>query len=195
MNQLRGINIYSKSTDWLGKALTNPSYAKSDKSDYDFIPSIENPLTINWIQPENFKLPYNRLFKWAINKYGSEANAKNAWGYSVESWYFANTWNFNYEQFQKEIIMYSLTREKLKKFPKLVEEINIRGGLEFLENCSHIVSGNKNWEGKGYESNFIKILIFSFKNVTTGQDSTKIIMNSQIGLFSINSTQVQQHHT
>lgn len=180
---ITGINIYSKSTDWLGKALTNPSYAKNDKSDYDFIPVENNPVSFKWILPENFKLPYNRLFKWAANRYGSEVNARNAWGYSVEAWYFANTWQFNYAHFQKELIMYVLIKEKLKKYTRLVHEINKRGGLQFLENCSHIVSGNKNWEGKGYESNFIKILIFSYVNVTDGEEFSEEILKKEKGLF------------
>lgn len=180
---ISGINIYSKSENWLGRALTNPSYAKNNKSEYDIFPSIKNPFQENWHTPNNFILPNNKLFQWAIKRFGNKTNAMNAWGYSVESWYFANTIDFKYKQNQKELIMYLLIIEKLKSFPKLIKEINSRGGLEFLEKCSHIVSGNKNWEGVGYKSNFIKILIFAYRNVTTGEDFSDIILNKEKGLF------------
>lgn len=184
MTEITGINIYTKSNDWLGRALTNPSYAKNDKSEYDIHPLMANPITKSgWIKPEEFILPANGLFRWAINKYGNRATAKNAWGYSVESWYFANTFNLKYDQNSKELIMYDLIRTKFNKYKQLIVEINKRGGLEFLEKCSHIVSGNKNWEGIGYKSNFIKILIFSYRSVTNRENFYDKILNQGKGLF------------
>lgn len=177
------INIYSKSEDWLGRALANPSYAKNNVSEYDIYLSVKNPLQDTWQIPENFKLPHTNQFRWALNQYGGQATAMNAWGYSVESWYFANTIDFKYKQDQKELIMYTLICEKLKTYPELIEEINLRGGLDFLRKCSHVVSGNKKWEGIGYNSNFIKILIFAFKNVTIGEDCSKSIIKNSKGLF------------
>lgn len=182
---IKGINIYSKSDDQLGRALTNPSYAKNNKSEYDIIPWMKNPFQENWILPENFNLPFNNLFKWAIHKYGNKVTAKHAWGYSVESWYFANTkGNFNYSQSQKELIMYNLIIQKFKTYSNLINEIDKRGGLEFLEKCWHINFENKGWKGIGYKSNFIKILIFSYINVTTGEDFRKTIMKEEKGLFA-----------
>ena len=52
---------------------------------------------------------------------------------------------------------------KLNTYPNLITEIDKRGGLEFLQLCSHVVSGNKNWEGIGEKSNFIKVLCSAYK--------------------------------
>lgn len=69
------------------------------------------------------------------------------------------------KQIEKEQIMKQLIICKFSTYPKLIIEIDKRGGLEFLKKCSHIVSGNKHWEGVGEKSNFIKVLISAYKNV------------------------------
>ena len=64
-------------------------------------------------------------------------------------------------------LMYNLQLIKFKKNPELIDEINEQGGLEFIIKSSHIV-GKKNsrWEGKGLESNFIKVLAKSYETVS-----------------------------
>lgn len=165
------INIYSKSSDWLGKALTNPCYDSS----YDICPIFNHPLTHSkLINPQNYILPSIPLFRWAIRRYGNNATTHNAWSHSVESWYFANTKNKEgkdlYNQNEKENIMLKLIICKLTSYTILVEEIHKRGGLEWLQKCSHIVSKNKNWEGVGENSNFIKILCKAYKIVTSTEN-------------------------
>lgn len=155
---IEGINIFTKSPDWLGKALTNPSYAKNNKSEYDIEANLK-------IHPKDYILPNINLFEWAKKRYGLKATAENAWGKSVEAWYFANTKLTQMKQFEKEQIMKQLIICKFSTYPKLIIEIDKRGGLEFLKKCSHIISGNKHWEGVGEKSNFIKVLISAYKNV------------------------------
>ena len=43
---MKGINIFTKSDDWLGRALTNPSYAKNNKSEYDIFPKLNELIKI-----------------------------------------------------------------------------------------------------------------------------------------------------
>jgi hypothetical protein len=150
------INIYSKSNDWLGRALTNPCY----NSEYDIYPDY-SPL----INPFNYHLPNIPLFKWAIRRFGDNATAYQAWSYSVESWYFANTKDKEgkdiFHQNDKEYIMLQLIICKFKTYPKLIDEIIQRGGLDWLQRCCHkrlIGKINTNWEGVGEKSNFIKVL-------------------------------------
>ncbi|WP_291392932.1 hypothetical protein [Acinetobacter sp.] len=62
--------------------------------------------------------------------------------------------------------MYQLQLKKFRKNPELIDEINAQGGLEFIKQSSHIVGvKNSRWEGKGLESNFIKVLAKSYETV------------------------------
>lgn len=143
---MNGINIYTKSEDWLGRALTNVHYAKNNKSNFDINPKLNDLIKI---KPECFSINHN-------------TNARNRWGNSVEAWYKANSKDL--PQKTKQTIMLHLMVCKFKTYPILITEIDKRGGLEFLKLCSHVVSGNKNWEGVGEKSNFIKVLIQAYKH-------------------------------
>ena len=114
------------------------------------------------IHPKDYILPNIKLFSWAKKRYGLDATAQNAWGKSVEAWYFANT-NKTMNQKQKQAIMRHFVICKFNIYPNLITEIDKRGELEFLKLCSHVVSGNKNWEGIGEKSNFIKVLCSAYK--------------------------------
>lgn len=70
---IEGINIFTKSPDWLGKALTNPSYAKNNKSEYD----IETNLKIH---PKDYILPNINLFEWVKKRYDLKATAEKCLG-------------------------------------------------------------------------------------------------------------------
>lgn len=160
------INIYSKSENWLGRALTNPCY----NSNYNIYPTFLHPVNQQKLKnPSEYLLPHIPLFYWAIHRFGKSATTKDAWHNSVEAWYFANTKNelgkdlFNQEQ--KEALMFHLIVCKFDSYPKLVKEIDSKGGIDWLSRCSHIVSGNKNWEGVGEKSNFIKVLCRAYREV------------------------------
>lgn len=157
------INIYSKSPDKLGRDLTNPSYAKNGTSEFDITP------TKKYRNPDSYILPNIKLFDWALRRFGIKATAKDAWGNSVEAWYFSNTKDEKGKdtknQWQKEEIMLDLIICKFETYPYLIDQIDLRGGINWLTQCSHIVSGNKNWEGVGEKSNFIKVLCKAYRIV------------------------------
>lgn len=55
---------------------------------------------------------------------------------------------------------------KLQQHPELVEGINERGGMEYLQNSTHVVFGDRFWEsGEGKENGFIRALIQAYQNV------------------------------
>ena len=91
----------------------------------------------------------------------------------VEAPYKANASKIKAPQLNKEDalkydmnLMYKLQVEKFKKNPELIDEINENGGLDFIKQSSHIVGvKNSRWEGKGIESNFIKVLAKSYETV------------------------------
>jgi exodeoxyribonuclease-5 len=81
-------------------------------------------------------------------------------------------------------LMYKLQVEKFRKNPELIDEINAVGGLDFIKASSHEVGvKNSRWEGKGMESNFIKVLAQSYtkvakelnKFVSSDKSSTKVV--------------------
>lgn len=171
---MEGINIYSKSNDSLGRTLTNPSYAKNGKSEFDIFPILNQQL----ISPDKFLLPYTRQFEWAIHRFGKNVTAKDCWGFSVESWFFANTKNKDgkdlLNQKEKEELMFHLIVCKLDSYPDLINQIDKRGGIEWLSKCSHIVSGNKNWEGVGEKNNFIKVLCRAYRHIKSIEQPKEI---------------------
>jgi hypothetical protein len=123
-NQPKGINIFSKSSETLGKRLTNPNWYAKDLMD------VEAPYKAN---ASKIKAP--------------QLNADEALQYDMN-------------------LMYNLQVQKFRKNPELIDEINQVGGLEFIKQSSHIVGvKNSRWEGKGMDSNFIKVLAKSYETV------------------------------
>lgn len=99
---------------------------------------------------------------WGSNKDGKTY-------FDVESAYKATkSKNTNPTQALKEDMntMYTLINKKLRQNPELIDEINSRGGLSFIEQSSHEigVKGSR-WEGKGLKSNFIKVLAQSYTTI------------------------------
>jgi hypothetical protein len=94
--------------------------------------------------------------------------------YDVETEYKANASKIKAPKLNAEEalkydmnLMYQLQLKKFRKNPELIDEINAQGGLEFIKQSSHIVGvKNSRWEGKGLESNFIKVLAKSYETVS-----------------------------
>jgi hypothetical protein len=153
VSTLKGINIFSKSSDWLGKALTNPTYSK-----YQIPDSKGNMFDVESIYKANQSL-------------------KTAPQLAVEE---ALKYDMN--------LMAKLQIQKFLKYPELIQEIDKRGGIEFIENSSHIVgTKNSRWEGKGLESNFIKVLVAAYKKAkeqlslyTTSKQENSSLIYSQL---------------
>jgi len=90
-------------------------------------------------------------------------------------------------------LMYKLQVEKFQKNPELIDEINAQGGLAFIQNSSHEVGvEGSRWEGKGMESNFIKVLAKSYEKVAkdlgkfieTSQQPTTLTINPEAAKYS-----------
>lgn len=72
-------------------------------------------------------------------------------------------------------LMWRLQVKKFIQNPELLDEINKKGGLDFLKKCSHIIGvRNSRWEGYGEESNFIRVLIQSY--LTASKKLNKILV-------------------
>ncbi len=67
-----------------------------------------------------------------------------------------------------ERVMVRIIKAKLEQHPELIEGIKERGGVAFLERCTHLVGvRNSRWEGRGVESRFIRCLIAAYEIATT----------------------------
>lgn len=63
-----------------------------------------------------------------------------------------------------ERIMVRIVAAKLEQHPELLAGVRARGGVAFLESCSHLVGvRGSRWEGRGRESRFIRCLIAAFE--------------------------------
>jgi len=118
-----GINISTKSSDKLGRELTNPNWGAKNIMDIE----AEYKANASKIKAPNL-------------------NAEEALRYDMN-------------------LMYKLQMKKFKAHPELVKEITDRGGVPFLEASEHTVGvKGSRWEGKGTDSNFIKVLIRSYQD-------------------------------
>ena len=75
---------------------------------------------------------------------------------------------------QKIARMTEVLKAKLEQHPKLVSAIAKRGGVEFLENSTHISSSqDKFWDGVGKESKFIQALSAAY-TATVEKEENKV---------------------
>ena len=69
-----------------------------------------------------------------------------------------------------ERVMVLVIAAKLQQHPELVAGIKERGGVAFLERCTHLVGvRGSRWEGRGRKSRFIRCLIAAFERVVAGR--------------------------
>ena len=129
-----GININTKSSDKLGRELTNPNWGAKNIMD------IEAEYKANASKIKAPELTMDEALKYDMN------------------------------------LMYKLQMKKFKAHPELIQEITDRGGVKFLEASEHTVGvKGSRWEGKGTNSNFIKVLIKSYQDsLDTTQPSTSV---------------------
>ena len=73
--------------------------------------------------------------------------------------------------------MVEILKAKLEQHPELIEGINQRGGLPYIEQSTHNVTGDKFWESKG-QNKFIEALADAYKSVVkqkpTSQQTGKV---------------------
>jgi hypothetical protein len=77
----------------------------------------------------------------------------------------------------------NLLGHRFEQYPALLNEVTRRGGVAFLERCSHLTSakstGAQSWEGVGRESRYIAVLIRAYEMAVAGE----ICVTGQDSLF------------
>lgn len=142
-------NIFSGSKDGLSAALTFPTELSFKKG------NIKNHYPV-------------------ADKNGNEfPDAETAYHY----------WKKNIAQDRWEELYIRIAVAKFRQYPQLIEHITKRGGVEWLETCSHFTGAKterfKRWEGIGYDSKFIRLLIEAYKRVKQFQANAFEFVNKQ----------------
>lgn len=82
----------------------------------------------------------------------------------------------------RDKLMVELICAKFAQHPELLQEVDYRGGREFLSQCSHFTGAKsesfQSWEGEGLDSRFIR-------NLVAGYDRAKAGVNTEEGQFSL----------
>ncbi|WP_446369510.1 SLOG family protein [Coleofasciculus sp. G3-WIS-01] len=130
------VNIYSKSPDWLGASLTNPTTV----AEY-------------WAtkRQSGIKDKFPVFFGGKFWK-----DAEEAYQYFKQDVPLGS---------KREKLMASILEAKLNQYPELITEIDKRGGRLWLETCEHRVNGGF-WEGKGTDSPFISALSKAYERAS-----------------------------
>lgn len=72
-------------------------------------------------------------------------------------------------------LMVEVLQAKLEQHSRLIDAIAKRGGVEWLENCTNITNAqDKQWEGKGKESAFIRALTEAYSNVVEAKQEADV---------------------
>jgi hypothetical protein len=148
------VNIGSRSSDPLGAAMTNPTVKAKE------LGKIQGEYPVSF--RDNAAVP--------AGKYGPETYAQDKPPgvpfVSAEQAYqhYKTTVPLGEPRIQ---LMAEIIQAKLEQHPKLFAAITQRGGVEWLENCTHYVTSARDnyWEGKGKESPFICALIEGYSKV------------------------------
>lgn len=94
-----------------------------------------------------------------VNHYPVTDKTGRVWADAEAAYKAYKTGNLN----RDKAIMTRIIVCKLQQHPRLTRTITKRGGVAWLETCSHIVGvRNSRWEGKGKASNFIACLIDAY---------------------------------
>ena len=64
---------------------------------------------------------------------------------------------------EREELMIRLLLIRFQLYPAIGEAVKDSGGVAWLEQCEHVVTGNVRWEGKGKDSRFIRCLITAYE--------------------------------
>ncbi|WP_242027295.1 hypothetical protein [Sphaerospermopsis sp. FACHB-1094] len=148
------VNIGSRSSDPLGAAMTNPTVKAKE---------------LGKIQGE-YPVSFRDNAAVTAGKYGPETYTQDKPAgvpfVSAEQAYqhYKTTVPLGEPRIQ---LMAEIIQAKLEQHPKLFAAITQRGGVEWLENCTHYVTSARDnyWEGKGKESPFIRALIEGYSRV------------------------------
>ena len=84
--------------------------------------------------------------------------------------------------------MVDILKAKLEQHPELIEGISQRGGLAYIEQSTHNVTGDKFWESKG-QNKFIEALGDAYRSTQPTQQTSGVEFNSkEFGMVSPGNT-------
>ena len=145
---------------------SNPNQVLNDLNDLEILETLKIPVKITGIN----------IYSKSNDPLGKRLTNPNWYAkdlMDVETPYKANASKIKAPQLNAQEalrydmnLMYKLQVQKFQKNPELIDEINERGGLQFILNSEHTVGvRGSRWEGKGTDSNFIKVLAQSYITV------------------------------
>ncbi len=154
------LNINTNCDDWLGAALTNTTENAKYKLQQKGV------LVDSNFNPEGYPVSYGgdpfraKTYEHKAEKYLID---------KPEGVPFVSAEDA-YKHFQKSVnqqrwgeLMTDIVAHKLVQHSELMQEIEERGGVKWLETCSHTTPANGFWEGEGRGSKFIQSLIAGFE--------------------------------
>ena len=80
--------------------------------------------------------------------------------------------------------MVDILKAKLEQHPELIEGINERGGLSYIEESTHNVTGDKFWESKG-QNKFIEALADAYQAAQPTQQTSDVIPKEKIPQYKM----------
>lgn len=144
-NNVRGENISSNGSEF-AKQLTNPG----------------NNLTVTY-KGKTFRNAEHAYQTWKSGEFDEDAYNSTAFK-PIGSKPVNKHTNFQ--------TMVEILTAKLQQHPELVDGINQRGGILYLESSTHNVIGDKYWETKTGQNAFIKALIQAYNSVVNNYEKT-----------------------
>ncbi|URD53579.1 hypothetical protein [Chroococcidiopsis sp. CCNUC1] len=143
-----GINISSGSQDPLGAALTNPTVKSKAKG------------RIQGDYPVSFRdNPEVKAGTYGPETYSQDKPAGVPFASAEQAYqHYKTGLPLGEERIE---LMAEIIQAKLEQHPKLYQAIASRGGVQWLENCTHYVTATHDsyWEGRGDRSPFLRALM------------------------------------
>ncbi|MBD2309726.1 hypothetical protein H6G17_30370, partial [Chroococcidiopsis sp. FACHB-1243] len=180
-----GININSGSQDPLGAALTNPTVKSKAKG------------RIQGDYPVSFRdNPAVKAGTYGPETYSQDKPAGVPFASAEQAYqHYKTALPLGEERIE---LMAEIIQAKLSQHPKLYQAIASRGGVQWLENCTHYVTATHDsyWEGRGDRSPFLRALMIGYTQTcetalstpaTTAPDSNALLSSesSLAGMQSV----------
>lgn len=160
-----GINISSGSQDPLGAALTNPTVKSKAKG------------RIQGDYPVSFRdNPAVKAGTYGPETYSQDKPAGVPFASAEQAYqHYKTALPLGEERIE---LMAEIIQAKLSQHPKLYQAIAERGGVQWLENCTHYVTATRDsyWEGRGDWSPFLRALMTGYTQTCETALSTPAIV-------------------
>ncbi|OWY69036.1 hypothetical protein B7486_23385 [cyanobacterium TDX16] len=160
-----GININSGSQDPLGAALTNPTVKSKAKG------------RIQGDYPVSFRdNPAVKAGTYGPETYSQDKPAGVPFASAEQAYqHYKTALPLGEERIE---LMAEIIQAKLSQHPRLYQAIASRGGVQWLENCTHYVTATRDsyWEGRGDRSPFLRALMTGYTQTCETALSTPAIV-------------------